>query len=274
VIHLAAPVGATDDDHRMQQSRSLRTRARQLEESGRYAEARPLLEESLWTAESVRGPDDPDVGLVVFDLAGNALETQDNPRSHALYERAIRTIDRVRGSAHPYSAMARSRIAVLDSRAGQRQKAEAEVRDALPLLDRALGSDHPWYLQSLVTLGSLRQSAGDLQQAEQIERGVIAAIERADRAGTMLEATVLNNLADLRGPGGTMHRPRHCSTDRWPLVNPFWGRTAFLSRPRSRTSGSSRASARTIRRRSPSTSARCRFASGFSDPTIRLLQAC
>jgi len=198
VIRLDAARGATDADRRMQESRSLRTRACQLEESGRYAEARPLLEQSLTTAESVRGPDDTDVALVVFGLAGNALETQDNLRSRALYERAIRTFDRAWGAAHPYAAMARSRLALLDSRAGQRQKAEAEVRDVLPLLERSVGSEHPWYLQSLVTLGNLRQSAGDLQRAEEIDRGVIAAIERTGRTGTILEATVLNNLADIR----------------------------------------------------------------------------
>jgi len=197
VIRLAAPRGATEADRRMQQSRSLRTQAHQLEESGRYAEARPLLEQSLTTAESVRGSDDTDVALLVFDLAGIALETQDNPRARALYERAIRTFDQAWGAAHPYPAMARSRLALLDSRAGLRQQAEAEVRDVLPLLEGSVGSEHPWYLQSLVTLANLRQSAGDLQQAEQIDRGVIAAIARTDRTGTILEATVLNNLADI-----------------------------------------------------------------------------
>jgi CHAT domain-containing protein len=133
----------------------------------------------------------------MFDLAGNALEAQDNATSRALYERAIRTLAREWGAEHPYPAMARSRLALLDERAGQRQKAEADLREVLPVLERSLGPEHPWYLQSLVTLANLRQSAGDLQQAEQIDRQAIATLERTGQTGTILEATLLNNLADV-----------------------------------------------------------------------------
>src|SRR4029453_19676261 len=45
-------------------------------------------------------------------------------------------------------------------------------------------------------LANLRQSAGDLEQAEQINRGALATIERTGQTGTLLEATLLNNLAD------------------------------------------------------------------------------
>jgi CHAT domain-containing protein len=196
-IRMAPPRAATDADRRMQQSRTLRTRGRQLERAGRYAEARLVLEQALALAESVRGADDTFVAMVVFDLAGNALETQDNARSRVLYERAIPTFTTAWGAAHPYPAMARSRLALLDERAGQRQKAEAGIRDVLPLLERALGTTHPWYLQSLVTLANLRDSAGDLQQAEQIDREAIAAVETTGQTGTLLHATLLNNLADI-----------------------------------------------------------------------------
>ena len=197
VIRMAAPREATDADRRMQQSRALRTRARQLQRTGQFAEARTLLEQSLAIAESLRGSDDTYVAMVQFDLAGNALETQDNVRSRELYERAIRTFDKTWGASHPYPAMARSRLALLDERAGQRLKAEAAVRDILPLLERSMGPAHPWYLQSLVTFANLRESAGDLQQAEQIDRDALAAIESTRQTGTLLEATLLNNLADI-----------------------------------------------------------------------------
>jgi tetratricopeptide (TPR) repeat protein len=136
------------------------------------------------------------VAIVQFDLAGNALETQDNARSRDLYERAVQTFDKVLGAAHPYAAMARSRIALLDERAGQALKAEAGIRQALPLLERSVGPSHPWYLLSLVTLANLRKGAGDLQQAEQIERDALEAVERTHQEGTLIHATLLNNLAD------------------------------------------------------------------------------
>ena len=197
VIRVDARRAATDTDRRMQESRVLRTRARQLERTGSYAEARSLFERALAVAESVRGCRDPYVALVTFDLAGNALERQDNARSRDLYEHAIRTFDDHWGSAHPYPAMARSRLALLDERAGERQKAEAGIRQVLPLLERSLGSKHPWYLRSLGTLANLRQNAGDLQEAERIDRDAIAAIEQTGQTGTLLHATLLNGLADV-----------------------------------------------------------------------------
>jgi CHAT domain-containing protein len=196
-IRVEVSRAATWDDRRLQQSRVLRTRARQLERTGRYADAQPLLEQSLALAEAVRGCNDAYVGLVAFDLAGTALERQDNQRSRELYERAARILEEARGSTDPYVAMSRSRLALLDERAGERQKAEAAIRDVLPVLQRSVGAEHPWCLRTLVTLANLRQSAGDLAQAEQINRDAIAAIERTGQTGTILHATFLNNLADV-----------------------------------------------------------------------------
>jgi CHAT domain-containing protein/Tfp pilus assembly protein PilF len=197
VIRLDERRPASDADRRMQKSRVLRTKARQLERTGQYADARSLFEQSLASAESARGCDDVYVALIAFDLAGNALERLDNARSRELYTRAILVFEDQWGSEHPYPALARSRVALLDERAGERLKAEAGIRDVLPLLERALGPEHPWYLRSLVTLANLRQNAGDLDQAEQIDRNALAAVERTGQTGTLLHATVLNNLADV-----------------------------------------------------------------------------
>jgi len=197
VVRLETRRVATISDRRMQGSRVLRTRARQFERTGQYAAARSLFEQSLATAESLRGCRDPYVALVAFDLAGNALERLDNARSRELYERAIRTFDEQWGPPHPYAAMARSRLALLEERAGERQKAEAGIRQVLPLLERALGPEHPWYLRSLVTLANLRQDAGDLDEAERIARTALIAVEKTGQTGGLLHATLLNNLADV-----------------------------------------------------------------------------
>jgi len=188
---------ATDSDCRMQESRTLRTRARELEQTGNYEEARPLFERAIATAEAVRGPDDLTVATAVFELAGNALERQDNAGARVLYARALLVFDRTWGSEHPYPAMTRSRLALLDERAAQRQKAEAGIHDALPVLERTLGTDHPWYIRSMITLADLRESAGDTAEAERIERAALATLERTGQTGTLLEAGLLNNLADV-----------------------------------------------------------------------------
>lgn len=197
VIRIGPTREASESQRRLQQSRVLRTLGQQLELAGHFSEARTLLEQSLSIAESMPEPDETYVAMVRFDLAGNALEAQDNARSRTLYEQALATFSRVQGGAHPYAAMSRSRLALLDERAGQRLKAEATLREVLPILEHALGSSHPWYLLSLATFANLRQSAGDLREAEQVERGALATVESTGQAGTLLEATLVNNLADL-----------------------------------------------------------------------------
>jgi CHAT domain-containing protein/Tfp pilus assembly protein PilF len=197
LIRLDETRPASDADRRMQEARVRRTQARQLERTGKYAEARSLFEQSLAAAESVRGCDDAYVALVAFDLAGNALERLDNARSRELYARVTQILEDHWGSEHPYPAMARSRVALLDERAGERQKAEAGIRGVLPILERTLGPEHPWYLRSLGTLANLRQNAGDLEQAEQLDRNALTAVENTGQTGTLLHATLLNNLGDV-----------------------------------------------------------------------------
>ena len=197
VIRMDSPRPATDADRQLQQARALHTRGREMERTGKYLEAKGLLEQALEVAESVRGHDDPYVAEVTFDLAGNALERLDDGASRAFYDRAIRVFDATGGPSHPYAAIARSRLALLDERAGQPQKAEAGIREILPVLERALGPTHPWYLQSLVTFAGLRQRSGDLEQAEQITRATLAVVEETNRTGTLLHATILNNLGDI-----------------------------------------------------------------------------
>jgi CHAT domain-containing protein len=197
VIRLGDARAASESERRLQQSRILRTLGQHLERNGHFNEARTLLEQSLSVAEAAPGIDDTYLAMLRFDLAGNALETQDNARSRSLYERALTTFESTWGSTHPYAAMTRSRLALLDERTGQRLKAEAAIREVLPLLERSLGPSHPWYLLSLVTLANLRQSAGDLREAEQLERDALAVVERTGQTGTLLEATLENNLADV-----------------------------------------------------------------------------
>src|SRR5262249_11818776 len=74
VIQLDSVREATDADRALQDARTLRTRARALDETGGYQKARPIFEQAIAAAEGVRGPDDVFVAVTVFDFAGNALE--------------------------------------------------------------------------------------------------------------------------------------------------------------------------------------------------------
>jgi tetratricopeptide (TPR) repeat protein len=191
-----------DADRRMQDARDAVAKGQALEQRGQYPDARTLFEQALSINESVRGPDDPSVARVVFELAGNALQTQDNARSRALYERALKIFGATSEPDEAYALMSRSRLALLDQRTSQPRRAEATLREVLPALERAVGAEHPWYLQSLVTFANLRQNAGDLNEAERLDRQILASVERTGQTGTLLEAGVLNNLADVRRARG------------------------------------------------------------------------
>jgi CHAT domain-containing protein len=197
VIHLSDRRRATAADNVAQRARSTRLAAVRLETAGRFSEARPLFERALTLGEDVSGPDDPFVATVVFELAGNALEARDDARARPLYERAIGAFDRLWGSDHPYTAMARSRLAVVLQHAGERAKAEAMVRQSLAALESSLGAEHPWVVRSLATLANLRVDAGDVQEGEAIDRRALASLRKTGQSGTILEATVLNNLAEV-----------------------------------------------------------------------------
>ena len=103
-------------------------------------------ERALTIAQQVRGPDDALVGMLVFELAGNALEARDDARAQSLYQaRDCAVSTTLWGAEHPYPAMARSRLALLQQRAGQGPKAEALLRQATEVIERTLGTDHPWF---------------------------------------------------------------------------------------------------------------------------------
>jgi CHAT domain-containing protein len=188
---------ATGIDRVVQESRSLRTAATRLERAARFDEARSIFERALSVSEDALGSNHPYVGMLIFDLAGNALERHDDASAQSLYQQAMAIFDRLWDPDHPYAAMARARLALLLQRAGQSQNAEDLLRSAQASIERSLGPEHPWFVQCLVTLASLRSDAGDTQEAETIGRRALSALERIHQTGTILEATVLNSLGDL-----------------------------------------------------------------------------
>jgi CHAT domain-containing protein len=196
-IRLDSHRPATHVDRAVQESRALRTSATRLEHAARFDESRSMFERALSLAEEAVGHDNAYVAMLMFDLAGNALERHDDSSAQSLYYEAVLTFDRLWGLGHPYSAMARSRLALLQYRAGQSQNAEDILRPALAAIERSLGAEHPWFVRGLVTLASLRNDAGDAEEAEAIARRGLSALEKTHQTGTMLEAMLLNTLANL-----------------------------------------------------------------------------
>jgi CHAT domain-containing protein len=196
-IRLTSRRRATAPDRALQEAFTLRTRAAGLEEAAKVAEARVLLERALAIGEAVRGSDDPLVGALLFDLAGNALESRDDARAESLNQRAIAVLEKTGGRDNPYVAMARSRLALLLEHAGQGPKAEALLRESMETIERTLGPEHPWYAVCLTTQANLRLDAGDLERAEAIDRRGLAILEKIGDTHAARYAGLLNNLGEI-----------------------------------------------------------------------------
>src|SRR5262249_7889886 len=152
---------------------------------------------ALSLAEPLKESNAGYVAVLVFQSAGNALETHDDPRAQALYERAIAMMDALWGSEHPYPAMARSRLALVYQHAGHGTRAEALLRQSLDVIERTLGTNHLWYAQCLTTQANLRYDAGDLDSAEKLDRRAMAILEGIDLDRSIQYGGLLNNLGEI-----------------------------------------------------------------------------
>ena len=188
---------ATDADRSKQEVWALRTAAVALESAAKFDQARALFERAMTIASTVREPDDALVGTLLFQLAGNALESRDDARAESLFQRALTLLEQTWGAEHPYPAMARARLALLQQHAGQGPKAEALLQQATLVIERTLGADHPWFAVCLTTQASLRADAGDLETAQAIASRALGILERIGDTDSARYAGLLNNLGNV-----------------------------------------------------------------------------
>ena len=192
-LRMAGTRSATRDDRDLFDVRTLRTAAAHLNDTGKLADARSLLERALAIVERVPGRDDGAIAPVAIQLGNVYLDTPDNAHAESMYERALQILDR----DHPAAGWAQCRLAVVYERAGDRAKAEALLNRGLTISERALGPDHPQVVRCLVTLGNLHLDAGDHEKAAAIERRAIASLETLGETDGFLYADLLNNLGQI-----------------------------------------------------------------------------
>ncbi|MFT3697439.1 MAG: tetratricopeptide repeat protein [Kofleriaceae bacterium] len=129
----------------------------------RFKEAETQIRAALEIHERVQGPDHPDTGITLINLA-NVLD-QENTPDVALRERALKIFEAKLGPEHPLVGQASMSI-------GYHYVLTKQPKLAVPYLERALkiegaklGTDHPEYAYTLAVLGSAQQDAGDYKAA-------------------------------------------------------------------------------------------------------------
>ena len=88
-----------------------------LQGAGRYEEAEPLLQRALGISEKALGPDHPDVGTTLHNLAGLYQDQGRYEEAEPLYQRALGIREEALGPDHPTTRTVREN---LDSLAAER----------------------------------------------------------------------------------------------------------------------------------------------------------
>ena len=184
---------------------------------GRYAEAEPLYKRALAIREKALGPDHPDVGTSLNNLAGLYRAQGRYAEAEPLYKRGLAITEKALGPDHPDVGTSLNNLAVLYQRQGRYAEAEPLYKRGLAIREKALGPDHPDVGTSLNNLAALYHAQGRYAEAEPLYKRALAISEKALGPDHPDVGTSLNNLAVLYTPRAATPRPsRSTSAPRHP----------------------------------------------------------
>jgi non-specific serine/threonine protein kinase/serine/threonine-protein kinase len=162
---------------------------------GAYAEAEPLLLESLDLRQRMLGPEDPDIAEALVSLATLYREKGDADQALPLLQRAVRIQE---GAGEPLPlARCLLELASAERSLGRTARAEDLLRQVIALREEALGSEDVEIAAALDLLGNVYQ---DERRFDEAERTHLRALEiKTTSLGPAHPHVVqsLDNLADV-----------------------------------------------------------------------------
>lgn len=164
---------------------------------GWYKEAESLYKRALAIYERVLGPDHPETGSVVNNLALLYENQGRYEEVEPLYKRVLEIVERVNGPNHPIMATSLNNLAGLYFRQGRYQEAEILFKWALTIKEQMLGQDHPDTAASLNNLAGLYYRQGRYDEAELFFNRALKICERVLGPDHPNTAGSMNNLALL-----------------------------------------------------------------------------
>ncbi|MBI4613507.1 MAG: toll/interleukin-1 receptor domain-containing protein [Planctomycetes bacterium] len=124
-------------------ARALSNLALVLKDLARPADARPLLEQALATAEKALGPEHPSVGIDLNNLAMVLLDLACPAEALPLLKRALSIDEKALGREHPKVAVDLANLAMTLTALGCPADALPPLERALAIDQKALGPEHP-----------------------------------------------------------------------------------------------------------------------------------
>jgi tetratricopeptide (TPR) repeat protein len=184
---------------------TLNTRVKNLYTREKYAEALPIAEECLQTAEEAWGPNDYRVAFSLQDLAAIRSAQNDFAAAEPLAQRALKILEAATPPDPRKVANALNTLGSVYMKAVKLAEAETFAQRALEIQEKALPPDDPDLGETLAGLASLYQMQFEYAKYGQMEeyyKRAIAILEKANGPKDPHLATVLGNFARVYSMSG------------------------------------------------------------------------
>ena len=179
-----------------------------LSQRAAYAQAGPLISESLAIREKTLGAEYPDVAASLNNLGLLLMDEGDIAGARPHLERALAIREKTLGAGHPDTATSLTSLGLVLRGEGDRAGARALWERALAIQEKTLGAEHPDVAASLNNLGLLRYDERDLSGARPLFERALAIDERAFGPEHPRSAQLLDNLAHIIRDEGDIARAR------------------------------------------------------------------
>jgi hypothetical protein len=137
-------------------------------DTGRHAEAEPLLKRSLAIKEKALGKGHPSLAVSLNNLALLYEDTGRRAEAEPLYQRSLAIKEKALGKDHPDVGVSLNNLALLHKDMGRYAEAEPLYKRSLAIREKALGKDHPLVATSLNNLALLCEAQGQTAEAARL----------------------------------------------------------------------------------------------------------
>jgi tetratricopeptide (TPR) repeat protein len=169
-----------------------------LRDAGRYKEfTERLTRLACEITKKVQGPEHPDTGECLNNLANLLLAKGDYDAAEPLYRRALAIAEKAQGPEHPSTGTFLNNLAGLLQDKGDYDAAEPLFRRALGIGEKVKGPEHPYTGAILGSLANLLREKGHYDDAVPLMRHAVAIAEKVLGSEHPETGSVLHNFAFL-----------------------------------------------------------------------------
>uniref|UniRef100_UPI003D6EFC4B tetratricopeptide repeat protein n=1 Tax=Pantanalinema rosaneae TaxID=1620701 RepID=UPI003D6EFC4B len=161
-----------------------------------------MAQEALTIVEHALGPNHPDAGARLHDLAALLHAKGNLAQAEPLYLRALIIAEQTQGPQHPDTGARLNDLALLLQDKGDLSQAESLFRQSLEISEQVFGKEHQFTGIRLSNLARLLQLLGDFHSAEEFFRRALDVATRALGSHHPSVGIAKNNLAGVLHDNG------------------------------------------------------------------------